>query len=67
MFYVCQIGFNRELGEINEFEKMSDAIDRVQEIVSENGVELTPEVLEEIEDDCGYIADEWSVQIGKVG
>lgn len=68
MYYVCQIR-NNVLGQMNEFEDIEDAKAFLKNIVAENDVELTDEVLDEINADWSYLSEdrEWSVCIGTVG
>jgi hypothetical protein len=68
-YFVCQISAAMTLGTMTQHESEEAAIEHVKQIVVENGVELTPEVLEEINNDLGYVQEdmEWSVQIGIVG
>jgi hypothetical protein len=63
MFYVCQIKDNL-LGQMDECEDLISALDLVQKIVKENGVDLSPDVLTEINEDWSYLGDDWSVCVG---
>lgn len=67
MYYVCYIS-NNLLGQMNQCDTEEEAIALVKRIVEENGVELTPENVAEIENDLSYLDDskEWSVCIGIV-
>jgi len=69
MFYVCQISENLTLGAIDQYSTQNEAIEMVEKIVAENGVEITNEVKQEIQNDLGYIDVDmlWSVQIGIIG
>jgi hypothetical protein len=64
MFYACQI-HNNLLGSMEECESIEDAVALVKKIVGENGVELTPDVEAEINNDWSYLGEDWSVCIGK--
>jgi hypothetical protein len=68
-YFVCQISAKLTLGTMTEHDSEEAAIEHLKRIVVENGVELTPEVLDEINNDLGYVQEdfEWSVQIGIVG
>jgi len=65
MFYVCQINDNL-LGAMTECPDIVSAFSLATRIISENGVEVGPEVLKELEEDYSYLSEdeEWSVCIG---
>jgi hypothetical protein len=65
-FFVCQIGRDLSLGHVFMPETIEEAINLVQTMVQEKGVEITKEIEEEIQNDYGYVDDDlqWSVQIG---
>ena len=67
MHYVCQIRDNL-LGQIDEIEDLEDAKALVLQIVEENGVKITDEVRQEVDNDLSYLDEskEWSVCIGIV-
>lgn len=68
MYYVCQIQ-DSLLGAMSEHKDLEDAIMEVKRIISENGIEITSDVEEEINEEWSYLdtSREWSVCIGKVG
>jgi hypothetical protein len=68
MYYVCQI-FNNLLGQMDEVETQDEAIDLVLKIVGENGIDISEEVKDEVNETLSYIDEdkEWSVCIGIIG
>jgi len=68
MIFVCQIR-NNLLGQVDEVETFDEGIILIKKIVQENGVELTPVVIQEIEEDYDYLDEgkEWSVCMGMTG
>jgi len=67
MYFVCQIN-NNLLGQMHQCDTEAEAIALVKRIIGENGVELTPDVLKEVENSLSYLDEskEWSVCIGIV-
>ena len=75
IYFVCQIS-NNSLGTVTQVETIEDGLELIKKIVVENGVEITPEVLEEIENDYEYIdemmqfeatpANSWGVCLGTI-
>jgi hypothetical protein len=65
MHYVCQIRDNL-LGQIDEIAHLEDAKALVLQIVEENGVKITDDVRQEVDNDLLYLGEgrEWSVCIG---
>lgn len=68
-YFVCQINDRLTLGAMDECSSLEEALELVKRIVQQNSVDLTPEVLEEIENDYGYVDEDmqWLVQVGIVG
>ena len=68
MYYVCQIR-NNLLGQMDSFEDLEEAKDCLYAILRENGVKVTDEIRDEVDNDLSYLDDskEWSVCIGTVG
>ena len=71
MLFVAQIRDNL-LGQVDAVDTISDGIELVKKILIENEVELTEEIIDQIDNDLGYVytdendhTNSWSVFVGQ--